>query len=154
MDQNIKKTCIGNNRYYFYYHYNLKKNEKIAIPENANCTIFILNCNKNSKIKLNNRLIKIKKHSCIYLKKYNRLDTLESSIEILLIGKKHYNIQNYILKKKFNFYKVNKPWGYELWINSLNTDFAFKKIYIKSGFKLVFNFINIKRNKSNILWSG
>jgi hypothetical protein len=129
LNRNIKKTIIAASRYYFYNHYNLKKNEKITIPKNINGTIFILNCKNNSSIKLDNKEIKIKKYSCIYFKKYEKFETLNDSVEILLVGKKLKKIKTYILNKKsFNFYKVSKPWGYELWINSLNTDFAFKKI--------------------------
>ena len=52
LNKKIKKTSIGISNYYFYNYYNLKKNEKIKIPNNINCTIFILNCNNNSSIKI------------------------------------------------------------------------------------------------------
>ena len=152
LNRKIKKTIIAASRYYFYNHYNLKKNEKITIPKNINGTIFILNCKNNSSIKLDNKKIKIKKYSCIYFKKYEKFETLNNSVEILLVGKKLKKIKNYILNKKsFNFYKVSKPWGYELWINSLNTDFAFKKIYIKKGFQTSLQFHNYKRETNLVL---
>ena len=152
LNRKIKKTIIAASRYYFYNHYNLKKNEKITIPKNINGTIFILNCKNNSSIKLDNKEIKIKKYSCIYFKKYEKFETLNDSVEILLVGKKLKKIKNYILNKKsFNFYKVSKPWGYELWINSLNTDFAFKKIYIKKGFQTSLQFHNYKRETNLVL---
>ena len=47
LNKKIKKTSIGISNYYFYNYYNLKKNEKIKYPKNINCTIFILNFNKN-----------------------------------------------------------------------------------------------------------
>jgi mannose-6-phosphate isomerase-like protein (cupin superfamily) len=152
LNRKIKKTSIGNSKYYFYNHYNLQKNEKITLPKNINCTVFILNCKKDSVIKFDNKKIKIRKFSCIYFKKYEKLEVLNSSIEILLVGKKLSNIKNFILNKKyFNFYKVSKPWGYELWINSLNTDFAFKKIYIKKGFQTSLQFHNYKRETNLVL---
>ena len=152
LNRKIKKTIIATSKYYFYNHYNLKKNEKITIPKNINGTIFILNCKNNSSIKLDNKEIKIKKYSCIYFKKYEKFETLNDSVEILLVGKKLKKIKNYILNKKsFNFYKVSKPWGYELWINSLNTDFAFKKIYIKKGFQTSLQFHNYKRETNLVL---
>jgi mannose-6-phosphate isomerase len=152
LDRKIKKTIIATSMYYFYNHYNLKKNEKIIIPKNINGTIFILNCKNNSSIKLDNKEIKIEKYSCIYFKKYEKLNTSNNSVEILLVGKKLKKIKNYILNKKsFNFYKVSKPWGYELWINSLNTDFAFKKIYIKKGFQTSLQFHNYKRETNLVL---
>ena len=152
LNRKIKKTIITKSKYYFYNHYNLKKNEKITIPKNINCTIFILNCKNNSLIKLDNKEIKIDKYSCVYLKKYKKFFTLNSSVEILLVGKKLKKIKNYVLNKKSsNFYKVSKPWGYELWINSLNTDFAFKKIYIKKGFQTSLQFHNYKRETNLVL---
>jgi len=152
LNRKIKKTIIGTSKYYFYNHYALKKNERITIPKNMNCTIFILNCKNNSSIKLDNKEIKIEKYSCIYLKKYEKFDTLNNSVEILLVGKKLKKIKNYVLNKKSsNFYKVSKPWGYELWINSLNTDFAFKKIYIKKGFQTSLQFHNYKRETNLVL---
>ena len=152
LNRKIKKTSIGISKYYFYNHYNLQKNEKITIPKNTNCTIFVLNCKNNSHLKLAKKKIKIKNFACLYFKKYEELEALNSSIEILLVGKKLINIKKFFLKKKFsNFYKVNKPWGYELWINSLNIDFAFKKIYIKKGFQTSLQFHNYKRETNLIL---
>jgi len=152
LNRKIKKTIIATSKYYFYNHYNLKKNEKITIPKNINGTIFILNCKNNSSIKLDNKEIKIKKYSCIYFKKYEKFETLNNSVEILLVRKKLNKIKNFFLtKKNSNFYKVSKPWGYELWINSLNTDFAFKKIYIKKGFQTSLQFHNYKRETGLIL---
>ena len=147
-----KKSCLGVSKYYFYNHYNLKKNEKVTIPKNTNCTIFILNCKNNTSIKLDNKEIKIKKHSCIYFKKYEKFEIINNPVELLLVGKKLKKIKDFILtKKNSNFYKVSKPWGYEIWINSLNTDFAFKKIYIKKGFQTSLQFHNYKRETNLIL---
>ena len=84
LNRKIKKTIIGTSKYYFYNHYALKKNERITIPKNMNCTIFILNWKNNSSIKLDNKEIKIEKYSCIYLKKYEKFDTLNNSVEIFL----------------------------------------------------------------------
>ena len=152
LDRKLKKTSIGNSKYYFYNHYNLKKNQKLLLPKNTNFTICVLNCKDNSSIKLDNKEINIKENCFLYFKKYSKFETLDNSVEILLVGKKHKKIKNYVLNKKIsNFYKVIKPWGYELWINSLNTDFAFKKIYIKKGFQTSLQFHNYKRETNLIL---
>ena len=153
LNRKIKKTFIATSKYYFYNHYNLKKNERIVLPKNTNFTVFVLNCKKNdSFIKMGKKKVGIKKYTCLYFKKYEELQALNSSIEILLVGKKLTKLKNFFLKKKFsNFYKVIKPWGYELWINSLNTDFAFKKIYIKKGFQTSLQFHNYKRETNLVL---
>ena len=152
LDRKLKKTLIGSSKYYFYNHYNLKKNQKLSLPKNTNFTIYVLNCKDYSSIKLDNKKINIKKNCFLYFKKYEKFETLDNSVEILLVGKKLKKIKNYILNKKSsNFYKVIKPWGYELWINSLNTDFAFKKIYIKKGFQTSLQFHNYKRETNLVL---
>lgn len=154
LDRKLKKTSIGNSKYYFYNYYKLKKNQKLLLPNDTNFTIYFLSCKDNSSIKLDNKKIKIKKNCFLYFKKYQKFETLDNSVEILLVGKKLKKIKSYILNKKSsNFYKVFKPWGYELWINSLNTDFAFKKIYIKKGFQTSLQFHNYKR-ETNLLLEG
>ena len=51
--------------------------------------------------------------------------------------------------------KVNKPWGYELWIasNENKAKFAMKDIYIKSGFKTRFQ-IHEKKEECNYIING
>ncbi len=152
LDRKLKKTLLSNTKYYFYIHYNLGENQKILIQENINATVFILSCKNNSSIKFDNREVKIKKNCCLYFKKYKKIETLNNPVEILLVGKKLKKIQkNILIKKSSKFYKVIKPWGYELWINSLNNNFAFKKIFIKKGFQTSLQYHNYKRETNMIL---
>ena len=60
---------------------------------------------------------------------------------------------NFVEKK--NTKKVNKPWGYELWIASdlNNKTYAMKEIFIKAGYKTSFQFHNYKE-ESNYILSG
>jgi len=62
-------------------------------------------------------------------------------------------MENFVEKK--NTKKVNKPWGYELWIASdlNNKTYAMKEIFIKSGYKTSFQFHNYKE-ESNYILSG
>ena len=62
LDRNKNKTIIGKSKYYFYIHLNLKKNKKINLPKNSNFTIFILDCENKHKIKLDNRIIEVRKN--------------------------------------------------------------------------------------------
>ena len=72
----------------------------------------------------------------------------------MLVGKKLRNLGKYFIKEiKKNIYKVKKPWGYELWINSLNNEFAFKKIFIKKGFQTSLQYHNFKR-ETNLIVNG
>ena len=51
--------------------------------------------------------------------------------------------------------KVNKPWGYELWIasNYSNSKFAMKEIFINSGYKTSYQF-HEQKEESAIIISG
>ena len=51
--------------------------------------------------------------------------------------------------------KVNKPWGYELWIASdtNNSTYAMKEIFIKTGFKTSYQFHEFKE-ECNYIISG
>ena len=79
-------------------------------------------------------------------RKYDRIEIFDDSIDFLLIGKIKKNIKTFYLKKQTsNFYNVQKPWGSEIWINSINNEFAFKKIFIKKGFQTSLQFHKYKR---------
>lgn len=49
--------------------------------------------------------------------------------------------------------KVEKPWGYEIWITGEHASYCFKKIYIKAGFKTSLQFHNYK-TETNLLFAG
>jgi mannose-6-phosphate isomerase len=58
-------------------------------------------------------------------------------------------------EKKQDIKKVNKPWGYELWIASdlNNKTYAMKEIFINTGFKTSFQFHEYKE-ECNYIISG
>lgn len=62
---------------------------------------------------------------------------------------------NDYVKKKEDLKKVTKPWGHELWLASESTDskYAFKEIFIKSGFKTSYQFHQFKE-ETNYIISG
>ncbi|OGK18413.1 hypothetical protein A3G67_03095 [Candidatus Roizmanbacteria bacterium RIFCSPLOWO2_12_FULL_40_12] len=51
-------------------------------------------------------------------------------------------------------YKVEKPWGHELWISGDNhPSYAFKQIFVKKGTKTSLQYHNVKR-ETNVLVEG
>jgi mannose-6-phosphate isomerase-like protein (cupin superfamily) len=54
---------------------------------------------------------------------------------------------------KQNIYKVDKPWGHELWINGQHQNYAIKQIFIKANNKTSLQFHNFKQ-ETNILFEG
>jgi mannose-6-phosphate isomerase len=55
---------------------------------------------------------------------------------------------------KEKVYKVEKPWGHELWLSGENhPNYAFKEIFIKQGTKTSLQYHNFKR-ETNVLFEG
>lgn len=52
-----------------------------------------------------------------------------------------------------DLYKVEKPWGHELWINGQHPRYALKEIYLKAGSKTSLQYHNFKQ-ETNVLFDG
>jgi mannose-6-phosphate isomerase len=52
-----------------------------------------------------------------------------------------------------SLYRVEKPWGYELWINGQHPSYALKEIYLKAGAKTSLQYHNFKQ-ETNVLFRG
>ena len=77
------------------------KNDKILfkIAKKNKCKLYVSDVENYKDKKIN-----IKKNCFLYCKKYQKFETLDNSVEILLAGKKHKKIKNYILNKKRAYY--------------------------------------------------
>ena len=138
---------------YFYKYINLKKNETLSIPGKSHYCIYNLS-KSNYYLEYKNKKKKITDH--IILAKNQKIKIIsKNKINLLFCGKKIKNssYSNILLKKKNNIYKVNKPWGYELWINKGSKKFCFKEIFIKKGNKTSLQFHKLK-TETNFIYSG
>jgi mannose-6-phosphate isomerase len=57
------------------------------------------------------------------------------------------------VKRHADLYKVQKPWGYELWVNGQHPCYALKEIYIRSGTKTSLQYHNFKQ-ETNVIFRG
>ena len=113
-----------------------------------------MNTQKNSKIIINDKKFKVNRLKGIFFEKKNISIQAElGSIIFLIAGIKKKIIREKILKLKKNFYKVNKPWGNELWLNGEVKTFAFKRIFIKKGFQTSLQY-HKKKSETNFLHKG
>ena len=118
-------------------------------------SIVVISANNSSaKIKINNSSYKISKFKFFIFKSSNLKIETSSKITIGLAGIKK-NIKKNILKKfsENEIYRVNKPWGYELWINGQEPTYSFKKIFIKKGNRTSLQF-HKKKIETNYLFKG
>ena len=83
------------------------------------------------------------------------LKCLSSIACFLLVGseKKSINLTS-INKNKFStLKKVEKPWGYEIWITGEHPLYCLKKIFIKKNFKTSLQY-HEKKRETNVLFQG
>ncbi|MBK69565.1 MAG: hypothetical protein CMF54_07235 [Legionellales bacterium] len=148
-----KKITSLNGDKYFYKFINLKKNQTLSIPGKSHYCIYNLS-KSNYYLEYKNKKKKITDH--IILAKNQKIKIIsKNKINLLFCGKKikNSNYSDILLKKKKNIYKVNKPWGYELWINKGSKKFCFKEILIKKGNKTSLQFHKLK-TETNFIYSG
>ena len=151
----VNKNKLSNNLNgdkYFYKLINLKSNYKFTFDNNNHfCLLnltnnkFFIEYRKNKKNILDEIVISKNCKVSIQSKK---------PLTLLYCGKKSKNKSNHIILKKRNqIYKVEKPWGYEVWINKGSKKYCFKEIFIKKGFKTSLQFHKFK-TETNFIFSG
>ena len=80
---------------------------------------------------------------------------LEGKVRVIVSGVRKSSIldQDFKITNKGNHYKVNKPWGHELWLNGDNQDYCLKEIYLKSDNQTSLQYHNLKE-ETNVLYKG
>lgn len=156
--ENLKltKDLVFNDKKYYYLYYIVKKNESKIINLNE-FTIYFLKKNLKSEILINDRKININQGDCVnfYNSKKTILKSLKNHTHILVAGVKKKSKGTYFFKriKQSEIYTVNKPWGYEKWLNGRGKYYAFKNIFLKSSFKTSLQYHNYKM-ETNFLYKG
>ena len=77
------------------------------------------------------------------------------AVQLLVAGTTlpHPDIKGLFLTRYADLYKVNKPWGHELWINGQHPCYALKEIFVKAGTKTSLQYHNLKQ-ETNVLFQG
>lgn len=141
-----------NGKKYFYKLINLKPNVKIYLDGNSHFCLY--NLGKNEYNLEYKQLQKYILNDIVISKNCKASIQSKKSTRLLYCGKKSKNKTPKIIFKKRNaIYKVNKPWGYELWINKGSKKFCFKEIFIKKGFKTSLQFHKFK-TETNFIYNG
>ena len=138
---------------YFYKFIELKKNKKIFLGKNKNFTIKFLD-KENVFIKFNKKEMKLRNKIIhgnnitveLFSKKNNKI--LYCGVSCALNSPKKISIT-----PETEIYKVSKPWGHELWINSKSKKYSFKEIFIKKGYKTSLQY-HLKKIETNLLYEG
>lgn len=152
----LKNDTIFNQNKYYYFYYILKKNVNKTINLNE-FTIYFLKKSPRSEILINDKKINIEQGDCInfFNSKKVTISSLKNHTQILVAGVKNKITGKYLFNKikKNKIYTVNKPWGYEKWLNGRGKFYAFKNIFLKYGFKTSLQYHNYKM-ETNFLYKG
>ncbi len=154
----IKVNSFGINnlskKKYIYTIINLKKNIQIKLNKPNLGSIIILEPKKNTIIEINNKFYNCNKYRFFEFEKKNLFIQSNKNTLIGIAGLSKKKIRNKIKKfQEKELYKVNKPWGYEVWINGQKPTYSLKKIFIKKGFKTSLQF-HKKKIETNYLHKG
>ena len=154
---NLKKeSVLLTEKPFNYEYYNLIKNKIFKSKKLKSFTVFFNYFERGSVIKINDKIIKLEKKILIQCENTSLIiEVLRGKVSLFIAGTKKTEIKFKSLKilEQENLYKVNKPWGYELWINGRHKNYAFKKIFIKKKFQTSLQFHKYK-TETNLLFSG
>lgn len=77
------------------------------------------------------------------------------TVQFLVAGtsEHHPTSRGLFFTRKADIYKVNKPWGHELWINGQHPRYALKQVFVKAGTKTSLQYHNFKQ-ETNVLFQG
>ncbi len=158
LDLIMKKTTFFSKKPYTYFIAKLQINDVLEIKNLKHGSIYLLKKDANTKINIKNTEIQQMDigDSIQFQDREINISLLSGSVTFLVAGTEGMidcNYEKLILNKNKDLYKVDKPWGYEIWINGEHPTYAFKKIYIKSGNKTSLQY-HLYKQETNVLFEG
>lgn len=141
---------------YDYSYSNIKAGSVYKVSGLYSFSIYFLHLPIDSIITINGELHDVSQGDVLQVEGITVELSATSDIRILLSGvsEKKTNKTGITIQSHNNIYKVEKPWGYELWINGDNhPGYAFKQIFVKKGTKTSLQYHNKKR-ETNVLMEG
>ena len=146
------------NKPYQYSIYTVS-NEEIEIVGLSSFTVFVLKLQAGASISGDLFETRLETHMAVQIEGYKqplKLKVDNGTAVVLVAGsqeKSNSAKQGVFVKKSVQLYKVDKPWGHELWINGEHELYAFKEIFIKAGTKTSLQYHNYKQ-ETNLLVDG
>ena len=149
------KTTLASGSYE-YFIYETLENEVLNFTGLGSFTIYIFYKSEGAFIVVDELLEKPQQGDCIQIENCPVVLKISGGIVKLLIAgtsAPHPTLKGLFFTKHADIYKVEKPWGFELWINEEHPCYAFKKIFIKAGTKTSLQYHNFKK-ETNVFFQG
>jgi mannose-6-phosphate isomerase len=149
------KVLLGSGPYE-YYIYETSNNEDIRFNNLRSFSCFFLSKPAEAKVTALGMDCKLEQGDCLQAEDVKiDLSVIGGSIKILIAGTvAPSSVKSGLYHTKFkDLYKVDKPWGHELWINGQHDCYALKEIFIKEGTRTSLQYHNFKQ-ETNVLFDG
>jgi choline kinase len=156
-----QKIVFSDNKHYFYSFYSLGQNDELQLDFLEAYTIFAKSCPENADLVISLEGL----NEPVFLNSQDALDVSgrastvstksREPIHILVAGVRSSSAREtrFQITKASQIKKVYKPWGHELWINSHNSQYSLKEVFIKQGRRTSLQYHNIKQ-ETNVLFNG
>jgi hypothetical protein len=149
------KQMLGSGPYQ-YYIYEAFDGEKIIFDELRSFTLYILEKPEGATVHVQDINASIKQGDRVQVEDVPAVVTVNDGVVKFLISgtlEPHPDQKGLFFSSHDNLYKVDKPWGHELWINGQHPRYALKEIYLKAGSKTSLQYHNLKQ-ETNVLFEG
>lgn len=141
---------------YEYFIYESRKNEKVCFDTLRSCSVFLFRKPAIAKVTVRGVDGNLEQGDCVQAEDCPvNLSVRGGSIKILIAGttQPHPEKRGLIFTRYADLYKVEKPWGYELWVNGQHACYSLKELFVKKGTKTSLQYHNFKQ-ETNVLFEG
>lgn len=149
------KQLLGSGPYEFFL-YETEFNDQVIFDELRSFSIYVYDKPVLAKLSAQGISCEIMQGDLIQAEDVSvQLSVHGGAVKLLVAGTKdaHPEKKGLFFLSHDNLYKVDKPWGHELWINGQHPRYALKQIYLKAGNKTSLQYHNFKQ-ETNVLFQG
>jgi mannose-6-phosphate isomerase len=152
---NPGKQMLGSGPY-SYYIYETFDEERVIFDELQSFTLFLLEKPDGASVNVLDVKEPMMQGDRVQVEGVSAKVTIKGgSVKFLIAGtsEPHPDPKGLFFLSYANLYRVDKPWGHELWINGQHPRYALKEIYLKAGRKTSLQYHKFKQ-ETNVLFQG
>lgn len=141
---------------YEYYIYETEPEELVTFDELCSFTVYLIEKPAGVTVSVLSFDEQMLQGDCVQAEDLPVVMKVTGGVVKLLISgtkKPHPSQRGLFFSRHANLYKVDKPWGHELWINGQHPCYALKEIYLKAGSKTSLQY-HILKQETNVLFNG
>lgn len=139
------------------YSYSYVKTGKIhTITNLRSFSVYFFQLHKDTKTTINGELFKLSRGDALQVEGIPLELSATNDMRIFVSGvsEKKTDKTGLTIQSHDKIYRVEKPWGHELWISgSSHPSYAFKQIFVKKGTKTSLQY-HIMKRETNVLMDG